>query len=73
MEAARPVALEELPASNRIEVPPQLPRRPSTLQWIRYSVERDDFDRVAEDLGVDAPADVGRETFRFYLGTQLAD
>jgi Histidine kinase-, DNA gyrase B-, and HSP90-like ATPase len=71
MKAAVPVPLDRLSPSTHFELPPVPPRTPTNVRWIRYSVEREDFDRVAEDLGTDTPADVGRETFRFYLRTQV--
>jgi hypothetical protein len=73
MQSARLVPLDDLPPSTRFRVPPPAPRAPSSIQWIRYSVEREDFDRVAAELGTDAPADVDRETFQFYLDTQVSD
>jgi hypothetical protein len=69
--SGRPLA--ELQGSARFDIPPPPPRMPSTIKWIRYSVEREDFDKVAEELGTTIPGDVGRSTFEHFLNTQVAD
>lgn len=71
MHAAPPIALTELSPSPRFELPPPPPRPTANVRWIRYSVDREDFDRVAEDLGTESPAEIGRQTFDFYLETQV--
>ncbi len=75
MSSAPRVALTDLQVSTFVRVPPQPPRQiaTSSVKWIRYSVENSDYNKVAAELGVNSPADVGRGTFRFYLETQVAD
>jgi Histidine kinase-, DNA gyrase B-, and HSP90-like ATPase len=72
LHAARPVPLEQLRESAAFVLPdPALRSQRATEKWIRYTVDPDDFQKVATDLGVSAAADVGRHTFRHYLDTQV--
>lgn len=73
MELAQRKPLSAISSSARFVIPPAPPKRPSGVKWIRYSVDPEDFDRVAAEVGTEAPADVGRETFRFYLETQVPE
>ena len=72
---AEPTELSELPVSETFVVPNDPPRRrrPSRLKPIRYSVEPDDFDAVAEQVGTDSAPEVGRETFYHYLMTEVPE
>jgi hypothetical protein len=68
---ARPVTLLEVPVSPSFVVPDPAPDPPPTAQWIRYQVDLDDFEDVADAVGSDTPADVGRATFDWYLEYQV--
>ncbi len=68
---AQPKQLAELAQSASFVVPPPAPDPPPTAQWIRYQVDLADFERVAESVGSDTPADVGRTTFDWYLDNQV--
>jgi hypothetical protein len=66
------VPLRKLAQSARFVLPDPAPRRPAAnVKWIRYSVDPEDFDAVASELGVTAALDVGRGTFDYYLQTQV--
>ncbi len=71
LELAEPKPLPDLPHSTSFVVPPPAPDPPQTAQWIRYQVDLVDFERVAESVGSDTPADVGRTTFDWYLDYQV--
>ena len=72
VRTARPMPLESLETSTRFALPEPLPRRPaSNVKWIRYSVDPADFKLVSEELGTTAAVEVGRETFSYYLRTQV--
>lgn len=71
LDGAKPVALTEVPVSQSFVVPKPAPDPPPTAKWIRYQVDLDDFEEVAESVGSDAPADVGRATFDWYLEYQV--
>lgn len=72
VQTAPPVPLRSLQPSSHFILPDPAPRRPrSNVRWIRYSVDPDDFDAVAVELGVTAAVDVGRRTFEYYLRTQV--
>jgi Histidine kinase-, DNA gyrase B-, and HSP90-like ATPase len=73
MRAAQPLSIEQLPASPRFTLPPAPPALPTTVKWIRYSVDLEDFARAAAEVGSTSPADVGRETFRYFLETRVPD
>ncbi len=70
---AEPTALAELPPRAAIEVPPRQPRQPPSVRKISYSVATDEFDDVASELGVNAPADIGRHTFDYYYRREIED
>jgi Histidine kinase-, DNA gyrase B-, and HSP90-like ATPase len=72
VQSAQPARVEGLAWSTKFvlpEAPP--PRSGSNVKWIRYSVDPQDFDSVAAELGVTAAVDVGRSTFEHYLRTQV--
>ncbi len=71
LDEARPVTLLEVPVSPSFVVPDPAPDPPPTAQWIRYQVDLDDFEDVADAVGSDTPADVGRATFDWYLEYQV--
>jgi len=71
VRAATEIPLDELPESETMRVPPLPPPVQGNRRRIAYLVNRGDFDRVAETLGVDSAPDVGRETFNYYLRTQV--
>lgn len=71
LDDAKPVALLDVPLSASFVVPDPAPDPPPTAQWIRYQVDLDDFENVAEVVGSDTPADVGRATFDWYLEYQV--
>lgn len=71
VERASETPLDALEESDVMIVPPALPTPPARRQRIVYDVDREEFNRVGEVLGVDAPGDVGRGTFDFYLRTQV--
>jgi hypothetical protein len=71
LDKAKPVTLSELPASASFRIPDPAPDPPATAQWIRYQVDLEDFELVAETVGSDTPADVGRATFDWYLEEQV--
>lgn len=71
LERAEPRPLTDLAPSTSFVVPPPAPDPPPTAQWIRYQVDLTDFNRVAESVGSDTPAAVGRTTFDWYLENQV--
>ena len=71
MIAAQPVGLAVIAPSERFVIPPPAPRTPSTTRNISYAVDKDDFDLVADELGATSAAEVGRQTFEFFLQTQV--
>lgn len=72
VQEASVVPLEQLEPSARFVLPDPAPKRPAAnVKWIRYSVDPQDFDAVAAELGVSAAVDVGRGTFEYYLHTQV--
>jgi hypothetical protein len=71
LDGAKPKSLFEVPLSTSFVVPDPAPDPPPTAQWIRYQVDLDDFDSVAESVGSETPADVGRTTFEWYLENQV--
>jgi len=71
LEEAKPVNLYDVAVSASFVVPDPAPEPPPTAQWIRYQVDLDDFESVAESVGSDAPSDVGRTTFDWYLQYQV--
>lgn len=71
MTAAQPVALAAIEPSQRFVVPPAAARTPSAVRNISYTVDKGDFDLVAEELGATSAAEVGRQTFEFFLQTQV--
>lgn len=71
LDRAKPVSLSEVPMSKSFVVPEPAPDPPPTAKWIRYQVDVDDFEDVAESVGSDTPADVGRATFDWYLEYQV--
>lgn len=71
LDAARPVPLDEVPVSIAFRVPDEPPDPPPTAQWIRYQVDLADFERAADAVGSEAPSEVGRATFDFYLEDQV--
>jgi len=70
LAAARPRPLAELVPSAAFVLPPPAPSPPPTAQWIRYQVDLPDFERVAQSVGSETPAEVGRTTFDWYLENQ---
>lgn len=75
LEAARPVRLADVPLSDTF-VAPEAPRRrraASNSKRISYSVDLADFARVSDEVGSDNGADVGRETFRYYLENEVPE
>jgi hypothetical protein len=73
MAAARPAPLNDLPESRTFVLPKAPPAAPTKTRWIRYTVDRDDFEAVAAEIGTDSAPDVGKETFRFYYDAHVAD
>lgn len=71
LDRAKPVSLSDVPISKSFVVPEPAPDPPPTAKWIRYQVDVDDFEDVAESVGSDTPADVGRATFDWYLEYQV--
>ena len=72
VQTASATPLENLSASSRFVLPPEATKTPTnTVKWIRYSVDPDEFDLVARELGVTAAVDVGRGTFEHYFRTQV--
>ena len=71
LEDAKPVPLHDVPPSLSFGLPDPAPAPPPTGQWIRYQVDVDDFERVAEVVGSETPADVGRATFDWFLENQV--
>jgi hypothetical protein len=71
LEEAKPVTLQEVPPSPGFRVPDPAPDPPATAQWIRYQVDVEDFDRVADSVGSTTPSEVGRTTFDWYLEDQV--
>jgi hypothetical protein len=71
LEEAEPTSLREIPESSSFVVPDPAPDPPPTAKWIRYQVDLEDFDSVAETVGSDSPAEVGRTTFEWYLEYQV--
>ena len=71
LDKAKPVSLFEVPESLSFQLPDPAPDPPPTAQWIRYQVDLEDFEIVAESVGSDTPADVGRATFQWYLEEQV--
>jgi hypothetical protein len=74
MHAARRVPLADLQPSAAVRVPaPSAGPLSPSMMTIRYAIEQSQYARAAMELGVDCPADVGRDTFRFYVQAQVAD
>lgn len=71
LDSAKPVSLGDVPVSKSFVVPEPAPDPPPTAKWIRYQVDVDDFEDVAESVGSETPADVGRATFDWYLEYQV--
>jgi hypothetical protein len=71
LERAKPVALSEVAPSTSFQLPEPAPDPPPSAQWIRYQVDLEDFERVAEVVGSEAPAEVGRATFDWFLEEQV--
>lgn len=71
LDKAKPVSLFEVPQSSSFRIPDPAPDPPPTAQWIRYQVDLEDFELVADSVGSDTPADVGRATFDWYLEEQV--
>lgn len=71
LDEAKPVALGDVAPSPSFRLPEPAPDPPPTAQWIRYQVDLEDFEQVAEVVGSDTPADVGRATFDWFLQAQV--
>ncbi len=71
LERAKPVVLSEVPRSTSFQLPDPAPDPPASAQWIRYQVDLEDFERVSEVVGSNAPAEVGRATFDWFLEEQV--
>jgi hypothetical protein len=70
--AAEEMRIAELPVSEQVEAPEPAPRPPAGRnQMISYSVDRDQYEAARETLGVDAPRDVGLETFNYYYEAEV--
>jgi hypothetical protein len=73
MTQARAVPLATLPLSRSFALPPPAKRQLANTQWIRYQVDKQDFEAVARQVDSDAAGAVGRATFDFYLANQVPD
>jgi hypothetical protein len=71
LEQAKPALLSDISESTSFVVPAPAPEPPPTAKWIRYQVDLEDFENVAETVGSDSPSEVGRTTFEWYLEYQV--
>lgn len=70
--STRSVPLAEIPLSGVMKFPdPPRRRAEDTIRRISYAVPKDDFDAVSEALETEAASEVGRQTFQFFLDTQV--
>lgn len=74
VRSAQAASLANVPWSTRFVLPAAAAKSPAAdVRWIRYSVDPEAFRAVAAELGTTAAADVGRETFAYYLKTQVTE
>lgn len=71
LEEAEEVPLGEVPESETMRAPPAPTTPRPDVQRIQYSVERERFERVREELGASQPGEVGRSTFEYFYEEQV--
>ncbi|MEX1070696.1 MAG: ATP-binding protein [Chloroflexota bacterium] len=71
LAAAPEVELEQLEASETMQIPPRAAGAAPDVQRIAYGIPRQEFDAAREELGADSPAEVGRQTFRYFYDREV--
>lgn len=73
-ESARQRPIEDIsPKQESTLNYPKQEAQPRKLKTVRFSIETERFDRVAELLGVDSPQQLGRALFDYYWSIEIED
>jgi hypothetical protein len=71
LAAAPEVELEQIVLSDTMQIPARAAGAAPDVQRITYGVSRQEYDAAKEELGADTPAEVGRQTFRYFYDREV--